>query len=230
MTQPDPPGPQPDPEGQPRLSLEALEQQLAETQAEIERYRSLIEALPELYETKFGQQLQQLNREILRLQLERRALKVTLAQRLEAAEEPRALPAASALPRHWPRWILVAALACGAVAALVVWAGRRPQPQLVQAPPAAPRPAKPPPRPAPALVLRARGEAWLEVRRAGGEVLFVGTLAAGQERRWPLAKGLEVRSGRADLLEVAADQEPPEPLGRVQDLGWRRFTAAAPGS
>ncbi len=184
--------------------------------------------MPRLYETNFGQQVQQLNREILQLQMERRALKVTLAQRLVAAQESRALPEGSPLRRRWPRWILLAALACGAIAALVVLAGLLPQPQPAQAPPAAPLPAKPPPRSTPALVLRAQGEAWLEVRRASGEVLFVGTLKAGQEQRWPLAEGLEVRSGRADLIQVAADQLPLEPLGRMQDLGWRRFTAESP--
>ncbi|KMM17466.1 DUF4115 domain-containing protein [Synechococcus sp. GFB01] len=71
--------------------------------------------------------------------------------------------------------------------------------------------------------MRARGEAWLEVRNLQGGKVFVGTLRNGEERILPLGDGLRVRSGRADLLEVSLAGDPPTLLGTVWDLGWRSF-------
>jgi hypothetical protein len=107
------------------------------------------------------------------------------------------------------------------------------QPQPVQAShrtaaPAAQgtRPSTPPGRSvAPTLVVQASEPSWIEVRGINGDAIYAG-LVSGQ-RRFPLGKGLEVLSGRADAISVAIDPAAPKRLGTIDDLGWHRFTPPA---
>jgi hypothetical protein len=215
-------------------STQALERELARTQAELEQCRSLIEELPSIYEGKFTQRVRAVAADIQRLLQERRTLQVQISRALDAAQAPAQLVAADpATPRRQiPRRtvLLAGCIALGLAAALAVIATQRRVPRPPAAPP--PRAAATPPdaaetasakRPA-ELRLRARGEAWLEVQNLRGDKVFVGTLQNGQERRLPLGDGLRVRSGRADLLEASVGGDPPSPLGPVWDLGWKTFS------
>ncbi|MFQ6537774.1 RodZ domain-containing protein, partial [Aphanothece stagnina] len=53
------------------------------------------------------------------------------------------------------------------------------------------------------LLLRARGESWVQVEKLDGEVVYTNTLQEGDLQRIRLRDGLKVRSGRPDLLDVA---------------------------
>lgn len=75
---------------------------------------------------------------------------------------------------------------------------------------------------APTLVVQSSEPSWIEVRGINGNAIFAGLLNG--QRRFPLGKGLEVRSGRADAVRVAIDQADPKILGRIDDLGWHRFS------
>ena len=100
--------------------------------------------------------------------------------------------------------------------------------------PATPRPASTvlptPPSPAisgpitPAaavLVLRTSEPRWLEVRTLTGERLFEGTLEG--EKRFPLGRGLEVMAGRPYAVTASVGDQPATPLGKVDEIAWRRF-------
>ena len=78
---------------------------------------------------------------------------------------------------------------------------------------------------APTLVVQASEPSWIEVRGINGDAIYAG-LVSGQ-RRFPLGKGLEVLSGRADAIRVAIDPAVPKRLGTIDDLGWHRFTPPA---
>ena len=88
--------------------------------------------------------------------------------------------------------------------------------------------AGPAPAAAPGIVLRGRAPegSWVEVRRGdgGGALLFVGTLAPGESRRWDEASRLWVRVGNTDGLRVAV-------AGRALPLrgGTGNFRIAADG-
>ncbi len=121
---------------------------------------------------------------------------------------------------------LVTALLQGRLASLQSW--RLPTPQTERAPVATPPPA-PVPKPAPAvepdqLLLKSTEPSWLEVRDASGGTLFRGTLTG--EKRFPLGKGLRVLAGRPDLVTAAVGDTEARPLGRIDQVEWRRFTPA----
>jgi transcriptional regulator with XRE-family HTH domain len=142
----------------------------------------------------------------------------------------------SAAPARFP-WLpllgAVAALAAGfgMVRALRPAATRQPTPPR-PAPtvlPSPPSPARPSPTTAAApatqaeaiLVLRASEPSWLEVRTLTGERLFEGTLEG--EKRFPLGKGLEVMAGRPYAVTASVGDQPAAPLGKVDEIVWRRF-------
>jgi hypothetical protein len=215
-------------------STQALERELARTQAELEQCRSLIEELPSIYEGKYTQRVRAVAAEIQRLLQERRTLQVQISRALDAAQAPARLGAADPVSprRRLPRrtMLLAGCIALGLAAAVVVIATQRrvPKPPAALSPPAARTPPATAerassPRP-PQLLLRARGETWLEVQNLRGDKVFVGTLQEGQERRLALGNGLRLRSGRADLLEASLEGDPPALLGPVWDLGWKTFS------
>jgi hypothetical protein len=71
------------------------------------------------------------------------------------------------------------------------------------------------------IQLQARGgESWGLVEDLKGRPVFDGILQSGEPKRFPLAQGLRLRSGRADLLFVAVGDALPKPLGDVGDLDW----------
>jgi hypothetical protein len=132
---------------------------------------------------------------------------------------------------------LVAVVSALGVAALVIGVeGLRRQgaaptmgtgPQTVTPEPKTPAP---PRRQDQDLLLRARGECWLEVQTLEGEVVYVATLQDGEEQRLDLDQGLRVRAGRPDLLDVAVGDGPYEVLNPITDLGWRIFRPAPASS
>jgi hypothetical protein len=60
------------------------------------------------------------------------------------------------------------------------------------------------------------------VRAINGDTIYAGLLSG--KRSFPLGRGLELLSGRADALSVAIDEAVPKRLGTINDLGWHRFT------
>lgn len=78
---------------------------------------------------------------------------------------------------------------------------------------------------APTLVVQSREPSWIEVRSINGDAIYAGLLSG--QRRFPLGKGLEVLSGRADAVSIAIDQAVPKRLGSSDDLDWHRFLPSA---
>ena len=76
------------------------------------------------------------------------------------------------------------------------------------------------------LLLRAQGEAWLEVEDLAGELVYRNILQAGDEQRIRLRDGLKVRSGRPDLVEVSVGEGPFEVLNSINNLDWKTFRPA----
>ncbi|WP_157665392.1 DUF4115 domain-containing protein [Cyanobium sp. NIES-981] len=142
----------------------------------------------------------------------------------------------SAVPQR-ARLPLVAAVSALGVAALVItvdgaWRRAAPPAPGRGQQPAAPAVKDPAPKPQQqqdqALLLRARGECWLEVQTLEGEVVVVNTLQEGQQQRLRLRGGLRVRAGRPDLLDVAVGGGPFEVLNPINDVGWRTFLPTRP--
>ncbi len=138
-------------------------------------------------------------------------------------------------PGRWP-WLLLAA--GGLVVAVAVLQGRSttPPPWSAGTPatsPAVPAPATPVPASTRAseapgtdqLRLRSEGPSWLEVRSSKGAVLFRGTLVG--EQTFPLGDGLMVLAGRPDLVMASSGRQQPLPLGRIDQVVWKRFTPGA---
>jgi len=78
------------------------------------------------------------------------------------------------------------------------------------------------------LVLRASEASWLEVRTLAGKQLFEGTLEG--EKRFPLGPGLEVMAGRPYAVTASVGDQPPRPLGKVDEIVWRRFLTPKPAA
>ena len=76
------------------------------------------------------------------------------------------------------------------------------------------------------LVLASRGASWLEVTTGDRRLLFRGTLQG--QRSFPLGAGLRVLAGRPDLVTARIGAAPAQPLGAIDQVRWRRFTAPAP--
>ena len=79
------------------------------------------------------------------------------------------------------------------------------------------------------LVVRTRGESWIEVRGTDGNVIEQGLLTAGQERRFPLAQVGSAKLGNASTLEVsrAGEAVALEAFSRGEVA---RFTVSSDGS
>ena len=128
-------------------------------------------------------------------------------------------------------WIGSLALVAG-LAVAGVWGWQR-APQLVgrllpkatkpktTTPPPAPAKVRPP-APATNLTINAVQPSWLAVRTAKGNVLFEGTFKGS--RKFPLAGGLELLSGRPDLVQVSQGDQPAKPLGRIDQIRWVSFS------
>lgn len=106
------------------------------------------------------------------------------------------------------------------------------QPVEVQAPPrrtvvASITPVSP--APVQELVVRTRGESWIEIRGTDGSVLEQGLLTAGQERRFPLAQVGAAKLGNASAVEVSRAGQAVElaPFSRGEVA---RFTVSSDGS
>ncbi|MEN0076090.1 MAG: RodZ domain-containing protein [Paracraurococcus sp.] len=88
---------------------------------------------------------------------------------------------------------------------------------LPAAPPASPAiaaPGSPAPPEAGRILLRARGEAWIQVRdRQGGPLLVNRLLRPGETWQAPAKEGLLLTTGNADGLEVLVDGEAVAGLG-----------------
>ncbi|MDO9710728.1 helix-turn-helix domain-containing protein [Paracraurococcus lichenis] len=99
-------------------------------------------------------------------------------------------------------------------------AGPAVAPALVLAPPAVAPPASPPaPNPAEGRVLlRARAEAWIQVRERSGPVLVNRVLRPGEAWQVPAKEGLLLSTGNAGGLEVLVDGQPTSGLGPGQSV------------
>ena len=225
--------------------LDALELQVAEAQAGLEEYQRLLNELPGIYEGKFRQKLRSVAQEIRQLLDERKVLQQQVGHALAETKQPKLLPssgAASEFPDYpkakaWtklqiPRfmrlsklWLmgLSAAAALGLVAAALVIASLFSSRLLAPRGGASIRSSQSP-QVASAnttIQLQARGgESWVLVEDLKGRPVFDGILQSGEPKRFPLAQGLRLRSGRADLLFVAVGDALPKPLGDVGDLDW----------
>jgi hypothetical protein len=225
--------------------LEALEDQVAEAQAELEEYQRLLNELPEIYEGKFRQKLRSVAQEVRQLLDERKALQQQVGHALAESTQQKQLPASTAasevpdnpkpqiwaklqIPRfkHLPKLRLIglsAAAALGIVgAALVIpslFSSRLPAPRAgasIRSPQVPPVASTPT-----TIQLQARGgESWVSVEDLKGRQLFDAILQPGAPKRLPLGQGLRLRSGRADLLFVAVGDAVPKALGGVGDLDW----------
>jgi len=143
------------------------------------------------------------------------------------------VPRPPASPARTGRLPLVSLLAClGALAAAfgMVRAVRHASIQTPLPPsPSVPSPPSPATLATPAesvLVLRASESSWLEVRTLAGKQLFEGTLEG--EKRFPLGPGLEVMAGRPYAVTARVGDQPPRPLGKVDEIVWRRFLTPKP--
>lgn len=125
-------------------------------------------------------------------------------------------------------WLLLPLLLLGfgaGIAAIVAsLQGRRPPAEVPTAQvPTAVQPRTPRPAPAPTLEVSSGEPAWLTVRAVGAStVLFDGTLQG--RRSFPLGRqGLELRSGRPDLVQVRQGSGPQRPLGPIDRIAWVAF-------
>ncbi len=71
---------------------------------------------------------------------------------------------------------------------------------------------------APAIRLKAISDAWIEVKRADGEVIATRVLPAGQEYVPPSEPGLRLTTGDAGALEIYVNGAIIPPLGRRGDI------------
>lgn len=211
------------------VQLDPLEQQLSEARAELEALERVLEQLPEVFEHKFKQRLATVSEVNQHLLEQQRILQKLTAEALPAAQ-PRpqrrlALPSIN-VPRLAPivsrraGLLLLSGVALLGFGGAAAWLLRPPQRQA-EAPPAA-RQLPLPVASESLLVLKALGTSWVEVQDlATREVLLIGELQAGDERRIRMRRGLLMRSGRPDLLTVAIDDAPATVFGDIHGLDWR---------
>lgn len=225
--------------------LEALESQVAEVQAELEEYQRLLNELPGIYEGKFRQKLRSVAQEIRQLLDERKALQRQVGQALAETRQPNLLSASGAAAEfpdhpkaqiwtklHIPRSMflpklrlmgLCAAAALGLVGVALVITSLFSSSPLAPRGGASIRSSQSPKAPtgSTTIQLQARGgESWVLVEDLKGRQVFGGILQPGAPKRFPLAQGLRLRSGRADLLFVVVGDAVPKPLGEIGDLDW----------
>jgi len=87
-------------------AIEELERQVAEVQAELEKYQCLLNELPGIYEEKFRQKVRSAAEDIRHLLDERKALQEQVSRVLMQPRMPEALPPAAEVPltpvrRRW---------------------------------------------------------------------------------------------------------------------------------
>lgn len=73
-------------------AIEVLERQVAEAQAELERYQGLLNELPGIYEDKFRQKVRTMAQDLRHLLDERKALQAQVARALDKVQERQVLP------------------------------------------------------------------------------------------------------------------------------------------
>jgi hypothetical protein len=73
------------------------------------------------------------------------------------------------------------------------------------------------------LRLESREPSWLEVETSDGTSLYFGLLQG--EQSFPVGKGLRIRAGRPDLIEIHWPGGSQQRLGSVDDLDWREIRA-----
>ena len=227
------------------VRLEALEAQVAEAQAELKEYQRLLSELPGIYEAKFRQKLRSVTHEIRQLLDERKTLLEQVRYALADIRQPKSQPvlvAASEFPDYpkskiWtklqiPRFKRLPNLrlmGLSAVATLLLVGAALVIPSLFTSRERAPREgaASPSPQPPPVLnasntiKLQARGgESWVLVEDLMGRHVFDAILRPGLPKRLPIAQGMRLRSGRAELLFVAVGDAVPKPLSHVGDFDW----------
>ncbi|KMM16557.1 DUF4115 domain-containing protein [Synechococcus sp. GFB01] len=78
----------------------------------------------------------------------------------------------------------------------------------------------------PQLTLSSTESSWVHVRDHRGTTLFEGRFQG--RRSFPLGKSLEVLAGRPDLVQASVGDAPPQVLGPIEAVRWRRFTAPQP--
>jgi transcriptional regulator with XRE-family HTH domain len=157
-------------------------------------------------------------------------------------QAPPASPAAAVRPaapagRGWLPWLAAPAAVLLAVLALLTLR-RPPSPSPAPAPatssttpaPTVPAPAAAAETPAAAgqyslRALRSQETSWVEVRDSSGHVLFRGRLEG--EKSFPLGAGLQVLAGRPDLVAGGLAGVPPQPLGSIDQVNWRRIQPSA---
>jgi hypothetical protein len=215
-----------------QLQQQSLLEELEQLRHKRDRYQALLKELPELFEGKFRERsrpLLQRNQELveeglaLRRQI-RRALPEPGNGHSALPQGPPAarLPSPAALmgaAGGRGQILVIAGLVLGSLGLLHWWG--------LQQTPAAPPTAAAPPAAAPgaSLSVRSTGPSWIEVRNSDG-ALLVAELLDGQ-RRFPLGRGLRIRSGRADLVRIQLTNQPERPLGTVDWIGWTSFEPAA---
>jgi transcriptional regulator with XRE-family HTH domain len=74
--------------------------------------------------------------------------------------------------------------------------------------------------------LSSQDSSWVEVRNNGGQVLFRGRLEG--EKSFPLGAGLQVLAGRPDLVAAGLAGVPLQPLGKIDQVNWKRIAPTAP--
>ncbi|MDP5117996.1 MAG: DUF4115 domain-containing protein [Prochlorococcaceae cyanobacterium MAG_34] len=222
-----------------------MEAQVAEAQAELEEYQRLLNELPGIYEGKFRQKLRSVAQEIRQLLDERKALQQQVVRALAETRQPQLLPASGAVSEFsdHPKakiWIKLQIhrfrrlpkprlIGISAAAVLVLVVAALGIPSLFSSRALAPRGGALIRSSQAPSVLNASttiqlqalgGESWVLVEDLKGRQVFDAILQPGAPKRFPLAQGLRLRSGRPDLLFVAVGDAVPKPLGDVGDLDW----------
>ncbi|MFZ9753312.1 MAG: hypothetical protein ACO3B3_07150 [Cyanobium sp.] len=77
------------------------------------------------------------------------------------------------------------------------------------------------------LRLESREPSWLEVETSDGTSLYFGLLQG--EQSFPVGKGLRIRAGRPDLIQIHWPGGSQQRLGSVDDLDWREIRAQSGG-
>lgn len=132
----------------------------------------------------------------------------------------------------WPRLLLaLVGLPLLGWLAVLGWQQLGVSQRLRSEPPGAPGAAVPRQRPTgrsavPQLTLSSTESSWVRVRDQRGTTLFEGSFQG--RRSFPLGKSLEVLAGRPDLVQASVGDAPPQALGPIEAVRWRRFTAPPP--
>lgn len=76
------------------------------------------------------------------------------------------------------------------------------------------------------LRINAKQNAWLSVRQLDDKkILFQGNFKGN--RLFPLGKGLELRAGRPDLVQIQLGDGPSKTLGPIEKVEWLKFMPPA---